>query len=147
MRYGLHILNPTGFSRKTYQLLSLTEVRVKANPITLVILKSPSPFRKICRGRNINLLSIEECHSASPLGPPNPWLIYIAKETLGFRWSDISSDLRLLVPTFSLLYPPPLPYGGTSTDKECSPTPDAIRHLAVSSVFDLAPLHFRRKIS
>jgi len=40
------------------------------------------------------------------LGPPNPWLIVIAKETLGFRWSEFSSDLWLLMPTFSPLHPP-----------------------------------------
>ncbi len=40
------------------------------------------------------------------LGPPNPWMIFIAKETLGLRGSDFSSDLRLLMPTFSLLSAP-----------------------------------------
>ena len=42
-----------------------------------------------------------------PLGPTNPWLIYIAKETLIFRRADISSALRLLVPTFLLRNAPP----------------------------------------
>jgi len=46
------------------------------------------------------------CPSAAPfgiaLGPTNPWLIDIAKETLGFRRARISLALRLLVPTFSL---------------------------------------------
>jgi len=41
-----------------------------------------------------------------PLGPPNPWLIVIAKETLGFRWRVFSTHLRLLMPTFSLLLAP-----------------------------------------
>ena len=36
------------------------------------------------------------------LGPPNPWLIAIAKETLGFRRRGLSPLLRLLMPTFSL---------------------------------------------
>ena len=40
------------------------------------------------------------------LGPTNPWLIYIAKETLIFRRADISSALRLLVPTFLLPHAP-----------------------------------------
>ncbi len=48
--------------------------------------------------------------SATPfgytLGPPNPSLIAIGKETLDFRRSDISSDLWLLMPTFSLLNAP-----------------------------------------
>ncbi len=46
-------------------------------------------------------------YTESNLGPPNPWLIVIAKETLGFRRPDISSGLRLLMPTFSLLWSPP----------------------------------------
>ena len=51
------------------------------------------------------------CPSASPfgytLGPPNPWLITIAKETLGFRRPGFSPELRLLMPAFSLLTTPP----------------------------------------
>ena len=50
---------------------------------------------------------------AIPLGPTNPWLIYIAKETLIFRRVGFSPTLRLLVPTFLLLNAPawvtPLP--------------------------------------
>ena len=48
-----------------------------------------------------------------PLGPTNPWLIDIAKETLIFRRVGFSPTLRLLVPTFLLLIAPvwvtPLP--------------------------------------
>ncbi len=39
---------------------------------------------------------------AIPLGPTNPSLIIIAKETLVFRREGFSPSLRLLVPTFSL---------------------------------------------
>ena len=50
------------------------------------------------------------CPSATPfgfsLGPTNPWLNTIAKETLDFQWSGLSPDLRLLRPTFSLLCAP-----------------------------------------
>ena len=50
---------------------------------------------------------------AIPLGPTNPWLIYIAKETLIFRRAGISPALWLLVPTFLLRNAPvwvtPLP--------------------------------------
>ena len=50
---------------------------------------------------------------AIPLGPTNPSLIIIAKETLVFRRRGFSPRLRLLVPTFSLPYAPawvtPLP--------------------------------------
>ena len=41
------------------------------------------------------------------LGPTNPWLIIIAKETLVFRRAGISPALRLLVPTFLLPDAPP----------------------------------------
>ena len=41
------------------------------------------------------------------LGPTNPWLITIAKETLFFRRAGISPALRLLVPAFSLPHAPP----------------------------------------
>jgi hypothetical protein len=50
---------------------------------------------------------------AIPLGPTNPSLITIAKETLLFRRVGISPTLRLLVPAFSLRNAPvwvtPLP--------------------------------------
>ena len=42
-----------------------------------------------------------------PLGPTNPWLIYIAKETLFFRRAGFSPALWLLVPTFLLRNAPP----------------------------------------
>ena len=59
-------------------------------------------FETTKKGRNINLLSIPFTSFGKKLGPPNPWLIFIAKETLGFRWQGISPCLWLLVPTFSL---------------------------------------------
>ena len=50
---------------------------------------------------------------AIPLGPTNPWLIDIAKETLVFRRAGFSPALWLLVPAFSLRITPawviPLP--------------------------------------
>ena len=50
---------------------------------------------------------------AIPLGPTNPWLIDIAKETLIFRRAGFSPALWLLVPTFLLPHAPawltPLP--------------------------------------
>ena len=49
---------------------------------------------------------LTSCPSAMPfgftLGPTNPWLITIAKETLDFQWAGLSPALRLLRPTFSL---------------------------------------------
>jgi hypothetical protein len=44
---------------------------------------------------------------AIPLGPTNPWLIIIAKETLVFRRAGFSPALRLLVPTYALPNAPP----------------------------------------
>ena len=41
-----------------------------------------------------------------PLGPTNPSMIDIAKETLVFRRAGFSPALRLLVPTFLLLHAP-----------------------------------------
>ncbi len=43
---------------------------------------------------------------AIPLGPTNPSLIYIEKETLVFRCARFSLALRLLVPTFLLPHAP-----------------------------------------
>ena len=42
-----------------------------------------------------------------PLGPTNPSLIIIEKETLVFRRAGFSPALRLLVPTFLLPHAPP----------------------------------------
>ena len=58
-------------------------------------------------GWNINQLSIPRDLSVEGLGPPNPWMMVIAKETLDFRRIDLASIMRLLMPTFSLLYAPP----------------------------------------
>ncbi len=41
-----------------------------------------------------------------PLGPTNPWLTIIAKETLVFRRVGFSPTLWLLVPTFLLPHAP-----------------------------------------
>ena len=59
---------------------------------------------------------------AIALGPPNPWLIASATETLDFRGLNFSLGLWLLIPTFSLLYTPPLFADAASARKECSPT-------------------------
>ena len=56
------------------------------------------------------------------LGPTNPWMIVIAKETLCFRREGISPSLRLLVPTFSLPCAPPALTGPASQHIKRSPT-------------------------
>lgn len=55
-----------------------------------------------CRSHGILTVCPSGAAFAIPLGPTNPWLIYIAKETLIFRRAGISPALRLLVPTFLL---------------------------------------------
>ena len=56
------------------------------------------------------------------LGPTNPSLITIAKETLVFRREGISPSLRLLVPTFSLPDASPSLTLGLHRGQERSPT-------------------------
>ena len=101
------------------------------------------------KGRNINRLSIPQRLSPLGLGPPDPWLTSIAKETLGFRCPDISSGLRLLMPTFSLLLTPPFLTKRLHCQKN-APLPHAkIKdfNVSVSSVLSLAPLNFQHEIS
>ena len=86
---------------------------------------------------------------AIALGPTNPQLIFIAEETLDFRRSGLSPDLRLLVPTFSLPCAPVALAGQPSLHRKCSSTTREIRKFreSVISVPSLAPLNLRRKIS
>ena len=59
---------------------------------------------------------------AIPLGPTNPWLTIIAKETLVFRRAGFSPALWLLVPTFLLRNAPPWVTPLASSQCEYSPT-------------------------
>ena len=83
------------------------------------------------------------------LGPTNPWLIFIAKETLVFRRAGISPALWLLVPTFLLLDAPawvtPLPSQQTRilSYHYVSPKTDAILNFGTT----LSPDYLRRKTS
>jgi hypothetical protein len=56
------------------------------------------------------------------LGPTNPWLINIAKETLVFRRPGLSPGLRLLVPTFLLLRAPVSLAANLHSSEKHSPT-------------------------
>jgi hypothetical protein len=60
------------------------------------------------------------------LGPTNPWLITIAKESLFFRRAGISPALWLLVPTFSLLRAPPNVTVQLHCGAKCSPTAPSV---------------------
>jgi len=84
-----------------------------------------------------------------PLGPTNPWMIDITKETLIFRRGRISLPLRLLVPTFLL---PHAPEALTSPPSQQSGTlsyhfryPKTLKILTFGTI--LSPNYFRRKIS
>jgi len=75
------------------------------NPIRRVDLFPPS-LHHLVRGQGILTLCPSGAAFAIPLGPTNPSLITIAKETLIFRRAGISPALRLLVPAFLLLNAP-----------------------------------------
>src|SRR3989339_1482572 len=86
---------------------------------------------------------------AIPLGPTNPWLLDITKETLIFRRDAFSAPLRLLVPTFllpnapeALTGPPSLRIGTLSYHFR---PPKWIKILKFGNI--LIPNYFRRKIS
>src|SRR3989344_613569 len=86
---------------------------------------------------------------AIPLGPTNPWLIDITKETLCFRRALFSSALRLLVPTFLLpnapeaLAGPPSLQIGTLSYHCIIPKNYTVLTFGIM----LSPNYFRRKIS
>jgi len=70
------------------------------------------------------------------LGPPNPWLIVIAKETLDLRTAAFSAALWLLMPTFSL---PPVPFRLTTGlhNRRDAPLPRAINKLLLNHIFGI----------
>ena len=72
------------------------------------------PFIASCKSQGILTLCPSAAALAIALGPTNPWLINIAKETLVFRRRGLSPRLRLLVPTFLLLCAPAATHVGPS---------------------------------
>ena len=84
---------------------SILSERTADNPISPVNLFPPSLHHQT-PGQGILTLCPSGAALAIPLGPTNPWLITIAKETLCFRRAGISPALRLLVPAFLLLNAP-----------------------------------------
>jgi hypothetical protein len=128
--------NTTGFSRRALQRSSPGKCRTFPRPRNALrrclgygcqtnkALRSVSlvPCLNL-RGRD-GILTV--CPSAAAfaiaLGPPNPWLIASATETLDFRGSNFSLGLWLLMPTFSLRTAPPRLTAGASVQYECSPT-------------------------
>lgn len=90
----------------------------------------------------MNRLSITLHRMVQRLGPPNPWLIIIAKETLGFRCAGLSPALWLLIPAFSLLIAP-LSLAAELRCNEDAPLPR--KHMnACSLIFgiQLSPVEF-----
>ena len=83
------------------------------------------------------------------LGPTNPGRTSLAQETLPFRRRGFSPLLSLLMPAFSLPRATTRRHRHARIPVERSPTaPSAQARLTPqASVHDLAPLHFRRRIS
>ena len=82
-----------------------TSASTDANPIRRVNLFLPS-LRHLVRGVGILTYCPSPAAFAIGLGPTNPSLTTIEKETLFFRRAGISPALRLLVLAFSLPYAP-----------------------------------------
>ena len=108
------------------------------NPIRRCCLCSTS-LHHLCAGRGILTSCPSGAAFAIPLGPTNPWLITIAKETLIFRRGGISPPLRLLVPAFSLPYAPHwvAPYASLQT--ECSLTTSRTSQRTRRIIFGWSP--------
>ncbi len=77
---------------------------------------------------------------AITLGPTNPWLIVIAKETLVFRRPLFSSGLWLLVPTFVLPDAPTEPRGRSSQRSRILSYQSALRRNPQRRYYALAPI-------
>ena len=86
---------------------------------------------------------------AIPLGPTNPSLIYIEKETLVFRCARFSLALRLLVPTFLLSVAPPwvTPLASTQTETLSYRSWFPKKSQALSFGIILNPDNLRRNVS
>ena len=118
------------------------------NPVRRCPLFPPSLHRPTA-GQGILTLCPSPPAFAIGLGPTNPWLITIAKETLIFRRAGISPALRLLVPAFSLPYAPLWLAPSASLQMECSLTTCPARRQDTSSVsvLRLNPDYLWRRIS
>ena len=121
---------------------------VNANPIRRITLFPPS-LRHLYAGHGILTMCPSPPDFSIGLGPTNPWLITIAKETLCFRRAGISPALRLLVPAFLLLYAPLWVTPLASLRREYSLTACRVlrRHKPSVSVLRFSPDYLRRRIS
>ena len=119
-----------------------------SNPISCVYLYSPS-LHHLCAGQGILTLCPSPPAFAIGLGPTNPSLITIAKETLIFRRGGISPPLRLLVPAFSLPYAPPwvTPLASLRMERSLTAYPVRKQDKPSVSVPCFSPDYLRRRIS
>ena len=125
-----------------------TSSSVDINPIRCVYLYSPS-LHHLARGQGILTLCPSPPAFAIGLGPTNPSLITIAKETLIFRRGGISPPLRLLVPAFSLLYAPPwvTPLASLQIERSLTACYPQRNNKPSVSVPCFSPDYLRRRIS
>lgn len=142
--------NSTRMSLKTaYRIyLACAAQSPDANPIRRRYIFPPS-LHHLCAGQGILTLCPSPATFVIGLGPTNPWMTTIAKETLIFRRGGILPPLRLLVPAFSLPYAPPWLAPLASSQMECSLTACSVRrhHTPSASVSCLNPDYLWRKIS
>ena len=119
-----------------------------SNPIMSVTYCAPSS-RRYYASHGILTMCPSRAAFAIRLGPTNPWLTIIAKETLVFRRRGFSPLLWLLVPTFLLPNAPPWVAPLASSRLEYSPTARFfLRKNAPSvSVHNLSLDHLRRIFS
>jgi len=119
------------------------------NPIIGATYCTPSTHRMLYKSWNINHCSPSRAAFAIRLGPTNPSLTIIEKETLVFRRAGFSPALWLLVPTFLLPNAPPWVTPSASLRLEYSPTTSRPRRVATSSVsvHNLSPDYLRRRFS
>ena len=121
---------------------------IDANPIRRVNLY-PASLHRTCAGQGILTLCPSPPAFAIGLGPTNPSLITVAKETLIFRRGGISPPLRLLVPAFSLLYAPlwVTPLASSRRERSLTACPVRKQDKPSVSVLRLSPDYLWRRIS
>ena len=98
--WRIKLLADLGFMRRGFACAASSTHQCKSNN-TLQLQPCVLPL-KIKSGDGILTVCPSESHLCLSLGPTNPWMINIAKETLGLRCAGLSPALWLLIPTFSL---------------------------------------------
>ena len=91
------------------------------NPLGLSFCVTAS-LKRERRYRNINLLSIAYDHLVLGLGPDLPWADEPSPGNLRLSTEKFLTSLSLLMPAFSLVCCPPLPFDTASAYIHCSST-------------------------